>query len=594
MKNEIWKTLTVITVLTALLPFTGKAQNPVIQTNYTADPAPMVHNGTVYLYTTHDEDKTIRNFFTMNDWMCYSSTDMVNWTDHGTILSYKDFAWSRGDAWAGQCVYRNGKFYFYVPVNQKNGGNAIGVAVSDSPTGPFKDAIGVPLLVGYGYIDPSVFIDDSGQAYLYWGNPHLWYVKLNEDMVSYDQKAGIVKVPLTAESFKLRVIDAQNTFTWARSVDGTNAHNIRNDKNQKNYWYVSAIDKNTNKKVIGVGVGERAIGPFEDALGKPLISGNCGEGDMNPTVVYDDDKQPYLVWSNSGLWYAKLNSDMVSINPGFEIKQVPADKKELFADKIKRTINSTEKRQTTYEEGPWLYKRNDLYYLFYPAGGVPEHLAYSTSKSLTNPQWIYGDTVMSIIEKGGAFTNHPAVIDYKGKTFLFYHNGALPGGGGFKRSVCVDEINFRADGSVQRVEPTGGLATGVDNLNPFTKVEAATIGFEEGIETTTDSATQNVFVTDINNTDYIKVRSVDLGKGARSFEASVASINEDGSIEIRIDSLTGTLLGTCNIINTGGPQKWATATCRIKKTAGIHDIYFVFKGSSGHIFNFDWWRFSKQ
>lgn len=93
---------------------------------------------------------------------------MVNWTDHGAVFSYTGFTWSRGMYGRKQCIYRNGKYYFYVPVNQKNGGNAIGVAVSDSPTVPFRDALGSPLLVGYGYIDPTVFIDDAGQAYLYW------------------------------------------------------------------------------------------------------------------------------------------------------------------------------------------------------------------------------------------------------------------------------------------------------------------------------------------------------------------------------------------------------------------------------------------
>ncbi|MBN2612799.1 MAG: family 43 glycosylhydrolase, partial [Bacteroidales bacterium] len=196
-KIKITKLLTI----TFLLPAIGFSQNPIIQTIYTADPAPMVHNDTVYLYTTHDEDVTVNNFFTMNDWRCYSSTDMVNWTDHGMVLSYTDFSWARGDAWAGQCIHRNGKFYFYVPVNQKNGGNAIGVAVSDSPTGPFSDALGSPLTSGYGYIDPTVFIDDDGQAYLYWGNPNLYHVKLNEDMISFDETVGVVQVPLTVESF---------------------------------------------------------------------------------------------------------------------------------------------------------------------------------------------------------------------------------------------------------------------------------------------------------------------------------------------------------------------------------------------------------
>ena len=194
----------VFAITACLTTMSLQAQNPIIQTSYTADPAPMVHNGTVYVYTSHDEDQTIKNFFTMNDWRCYSSTDMVNWTDHGAVLSYKDFKWSRGDAWAGQCIYRNGKYYYYLPVNQKNGGNTIGVAVSDSPTGPFKDAIGKPLLAGYGYIDPTVFIDDDGQVFLYWGNPNLWHVKLNEDMVSYDQEYGIVKEDLKDKNFGYR------------------------------------------------------------------------------------------------------------------------------------------------------------------------------------------------------------------------------------------------------------------------------------------------------------------------------------------------------------------------------------------------------
>lgn len=84
------------------------AQNPIIQTNYTADPAPMVYNGRLYVYTTHDEDDS--TWFTMNDWKVYSTNDMVNWTDHGTILSYNDFEWAKRDAWAAQCVERNGKF----------------------------------------------------------------------------------------------------------------------------------------------------------------------------------------------------------------------------------------------------------------------------------------------------------------------------------------------------------------------------------------------------------------------------------------------------------------------------------------------------
>jgi beta-xylosidase len=580
------KTITIF-LLTAILSFGAKSQNPIVQTNYTADPAPMVHNGTVYLYTTHDEDKTVRNFFTMNDWRCYSSTDMVNWTDHGAIFSYKDFSWSRGDAWAGQCVYRNGKFYFYVPVNQKNGGNAIGVAVSDSPTGPFKDALGAPLLVGYGYIDPCVFIDDDGQAYLYWGNPYLWYVKLNQDMVSYDQKTGIVQVPLTDQSFKLRTINAHKTFAWASSIDGRASHSIKGPNN-KYYWFVSAIDKATNKKVIALGVGDQAIGPFNDVLGKPFIAEHCGDGNINPTVIIDSDKQPFLTWGESELWYAKLNADWISYDQTLGIGLIPSDKKEWFASKIKGTVNSTEKRTTTYEEGPWVFKRNSKYYLLYPAGGVPEHLAYSTSKSVTG-LWVYGDTIMRVIPKDGAFTNHPGYIEFKGKSYLFYHNAGLPEGGGFKRSVCIEPFKFNADGTIPLMESTKeGVTESVSPRNPFQRTEAETIGWEEGIETAKDSIV-GVYVTDVSNGDYIKVRSVDFGRGAKSFEASVASASSGGKIEIRIDGKDGKLLETLNVSATG--ETWKILSCKVEKTKGIHDLYLMFKGGEGNLFNFDWWQF---
>ena len=135
--------LAVLLGVFAVRPGVVLADNPIVQTNYTADPAPLLYDGRLYVHTTHDEDVTVGGFFTMNDWRVYSTVDMVNWTDHGSPLSYKSFSWGKGDAWAGQVVPRNGKFYFYVPINNSVG-SAIGVAVSNSPTGPFTDALGKP------------------------------------------------------------------------------------------------------------------------------------------------------------------------------------------------------------------------------------------------------------------------------------------------------------------------------------------------------------------------------------------------------------------------------------------------------------------
>ena len=175
------------------------AQRPIIQTKYTADPAPMVYNDTVFLYTTHDEDDA--EWFKMQDWLLYTSTDMVNWTDHGVVASLKSFDWVKRDngAWAEQVVERNGKFYMYCPIH----GNGIGVLVSNSPYGPFKDPLGKPLVwqkEHWDDIDPTVFIDEDGQAYMYWGNPNCYYVKLNEDMISYS--GDIVKLKETPEHYQ--------------------------------------------------------------------------------------------------------------------------------------------------------------------------------------------------------------------------------------------------------------------------------------------------------------------------------------------------------------------------------------------------------
>ncbi|UUZ47548.1 family 43 glycosylhydrolase [Massilia sp. B-10] len=134
--------------------------------------------------------------YVMNEWLVYSSCDMVRWTAHGSPLRYSTFAWAGRDAWAGDIVKRDGKYYFYATVDHKSvPGKAIGVAVSDSPTGPFTDARGTALVTNdmtkqtdimWDDIDPGVFIDDDGQAWLYWGNTVLKYARLKPNMTELD------------------------------------------------------------------------------------------------------------------------------------------------------------------------------------------------------------------------------------------------------------------------------------------------------------------------------------------------------------------------------------------------------------------------
>ena len=170
--------------------------NPIIKDKYTADPAALVYKDKVYLYTGHDVPEKNVNSYRMNDWLVYSSSDMVKWEEHPVPLKTTDFAWAQGDAWAGQVIERNGKFYWYVAITHGTiHGKSIGIAVSDSPIGPFKDALGKAIItndmttqtkISWDDIDPSVIIDDDGQAYLFWGNTVCNYVKLKENMIEMD------------------------------------------------------------------------------------------------------------------------------------------------------------------------------------------------------------------------------------------------------------------------------------------------------------------------------------------------------------------------------------------------------------------------
>lgn len=174
------------------------ADNPFIQTYYSPDPAPVVFGDTLCSYSGNDEGGS---FFTMHGWRVSCTTDMVNWTDMNTlILEASDFngsAKKNGD-WAAQVIRRKNaegvyKYYYYVTVESTKGGRAINVAVSDKKEGPFKDALNGRHLAGpnWDYIDPTVWIDDDGQAYLYWGNPKLYYCPLKDNMIECKEKEKV-------------------------------------------------------------------------------------------------------------------------------------------------------------------------------------------------------------------------------------------------------------------------------------------------------------------------------------------------------------------------------------------------------------------
>ena len=131
-------------------------------------------------------------------------------------------------------------------------------------------------------------------------------------------------------------------------------------------------------------------------------------------------------------------------------------------------------------------------------------------------------------------------------------------------------------------------------ISAFDKIEAENYYDQSGTQTEANSNGSGQNVGYIENGDYLVFKNVDFGSGATSFEASAGSSTSGGNIELRIDSLTGTLIGTCAVPGTGGWQTWTNATCNVSQVTGKHDVYLKFTGGSGYLMNLDWFKFNTK
>ena len=279
--------------------------NPIFKHEYTCDPAPVVWGDTLWLYTGHDA-KANSTGYNIPEWSLFSTTDLRHWTQYPSIMNVRSVTWDRShQAYAAHTIRRDGKYYFYFSTN----GSGIGVATSDKPYGPFKDALGKPLLTNadcpwathsWRCIDPAAFIDDDGQAWLFWGNGVPYYAKLKDNMVELD--GPVMRLDLKMDGHK-------------------------------------------------------------------------------------------------------------------------------------------------FTEAPWMYKYNGKYYFVY-AVDFPEKLAYAVSDRIDGPFQYKG--ILAEVA-GNSNTTHPGIVQFKGKWYLFTHDGSLEGGGSHSRSVVVYELHHNPDGTINKV-----------------------------------------------------------------------------------------------------------------------------------------------
>lgn len=198
--------------------------NPIITHKYTTDPTALVHDGTAYLYTGHDEAPPNVHDYVMNEWLCFSSRDLANWTEHPVPLRAIDFAWSSGKAFASKVVEHDGRFYWFASIADQSGDAAIGLATAESPAGPFHDQLGRALITradlptdahAKANLDPSVIVVE-GTPILVWGNQTCYTAHLSADL---ERLAG----PIT-------------TIDLPRFEEGAHLHH-RNNRYYLSYGY---------------------------------------------------------------------------------------------------------------------------------------------------------------------------------------------------------------------------------------------------------------------------------------------------------------------------------------------------------------------
>ncbi len=432
-----------------ILSFTPSSfsQNPIITNQFTADPSARVFEGKVYLYASHDilanEERGRVGWFCMEDYHVFSSENLIDWTDHGVIVSQDKVTWVNSKfyaMWAPDCIYRNGKYYFYFPAPAKDAtlgrGFSIGVAVSEEPYGPFIPK--AKPIKGVRGIDPNIFIDTDGQAYLYWAARNIYVAKLKENMLELASEPQIIE-----------------------------------------------------------GLPEKGL-----------------------------------------------------------------------------------------KEGPFVFERNGVYYLTYPhVQDTTERLEYAISNNPTGP---FNVTGVIMDETPECWTNQNGIINFKSQWYLFYHHNDLSPHFDKNRSVRIDSLFFKEDGTIKKVIPTL-RGVGITDASKKIQIDRYSLKSNEGASIAFID-TLNKFegwkaILDTANA-WMQYNSVDFGNN-KFKSVNIKALSKTGStLQIRLDKIDGPVIGQIEIPKS---NEWKIINSPLSEfQPGIHNLVVVLNNNTVEM---DWLKF---
>lgn len=375
-----------------------------------------------------------------------------------------------------------------------------------------------------------------------------YYLFSSDDMVNW-QDHGII-------------FDAARDTSWA-----TQAYAPDMIKRNGKYYLIFPNSGNS----IGILEANQPEGPYTDLIGGPLLTRSMPNANVqwlfDPGAFLDDDNTLYITFGGGG--------------PGeSRIAQISDDLKSMVGSAV--SINAP-----SFFEASYMHKHNGTYYYSYSTNfdnGAPT-IDYMTSD---NPLrgFTHRGTVLPNPPNNNNNNNHASIIEYKGQSYIFYHNRSVSGHS-YRRSINVDTLSYNSDGTMRRSTPTTSGVAQIKNFDPFRKFEAETMDSQNGIET--ERASEGGMNVMFDNGDWIKLSKVDFGSGANFIEARVAS-SSSTTFDILLNSLNSTPVGTLQIPNTGGLQSWQSVTAELNGAVGIADVYFRARGRV----NVNWYQFAGE
>lgn len=328
---------------------------------------------------------------------------------------------------------------------------------------------------------------------------------------------------------------------------------------------------------IGVAVSDNPAGPFKDPLGKPLITPGYPGADVawcfDPGVLIDDDGQAYLYFgggmpeTGDNARVIRLNDDLISLK-----------------DEAATTILAPD-----YFEAPFPFKRDGKYYFTYSTNWENGHTARIDYMMSDDPMtgFEYKGIVIDNPPKNHSNNNHHSLVEYQGSWYVFYHSRNLAISlrkSDYQRSVNLDRISFAENGEIIQGTFTDGDIEQLKYVNAFERIEAELIAAQYGVEVAdlyNSDLKSGAALTDLQDCDWSAVSGIDFGEGAGIFSSFIASEYDGGKIELWIDggqNNGGTLVGVCEVPDTGGMDNWEEVTCKIEPVSGVHNLYLIYRG----------------